>query len=411
MNALSFIDLMNEIFRKPLPDLDKIQKKGLLAVKIAQTFALRIDFLDEKKCTHLSQLYTATTKIPEEDIEKLLATYTDERWRQQFASFEQQPLASASIGQVYQAKLKDGRAVAVKILKADFKKQFVKDVQSVSRLFRFIIFFYPKLARVADPLGVLASIRTNTLDELDFRNEMKNRDLLYEIYQQHHTEFDLTKLHFIEYVPELCSENVAVSLLIPGATYDYKLSVKQLPYERLLDLFKVHGFYLFNIGTFHGDIHPGNIIDLDEQIYFVDCGAIGHVSERMRQGLFNFMTALAFYDYDNCAKYLNSMSDIELTGATFADFHQKLLAVYADFSESTVSQVSLTQKMMETIKLGVNCGMQFEQGIYPIIKSLMYLDGMVLRCNPDAKLMKDMRENVTILNPEVAKLYPQITNS
>ena len=48
MNALSFIDLIHEIFKKGMPDLDKIQNKGLLAIKIAQTFALRIDFLDEK---------------------------------------------------------------------------------------------------------------------------------------------------------------------------------------------------------------------------------------------------------------------------------------------------------------------------------------------------------------------------
>ncbi|MGL6057700.1 MAG: AarF/UbiB family protein [Culicoidibacterales bacterium] len=407
MNAFSFIDLMYEIFKKPLPDLDKIQKKGLLAIKIAQTFALRIDFLDEKKCTHLSKLYTATTQIPEEDIDHLLKTYTDETWRGKFAEFDKKPLASASIGQVYRARLHDGREVAVKILKADFRQQFVKDVESVSRLFKFVIFFYPKLARVADPLGVLAEIRKNTLDELDFTNEIRNRDLLFEIFQQHQHQFDLSKLHFIEYIPELCSENVAVSYLIPGNTYDHELANENLPYERLLDLFKVHGFYLFNIGTFHGDIHPGNIIDLNQEIYFVDCGAIGHVSERMRQGLFHFMTALAFYDYDNCAKYLNAMSDIALTGAQYADFHKKLLTIYADFSESTVSEVSLTQKMMETIKLGVNCGMQFEQGIYPIIKSLMYLDGMVLRCNPDAKLMKDMRENVAILNPDVAVLYPK----
>jgi ubiquinone biosynthesis protein len=47
--------------------------------------------------------------------------------------------------------------------------------------------------------------------------------------------------------------------------------------------------------------------------------------------------------------------------------------------------------MMETIKLGVNSGMVFEKGMYPIIKSLMYLDGMVLRCNPQAVLVRDMR--------------------
>ena len=47
--------------------------------------------------------------------------------------------------------------------------------------------------------------------------------------------------------------------------------------------------------------------------------------------------------------------------------------------------------MMDTIKLGVHCGMEFEKGMFSIIKSLMYLDGMVLRCNPDAVLLKDMR--------------------
>ena len=48
--------------------------------------------------------------------------------------------------------------------------------------------------------------------------------------------------------------------------------------------------------------------------------------------------------------------------------------------------------MMETIKLGVLSGMRFEEGMFDIIKSLMYMDGMVLRCNPDAVLLEDMRK-------------------
>ena len=50
--------------------------------------------------------------------------------------------------------------------------------------------------------------------------------------------------------------------------------------------------------------------------------------------------------------------------------------------------------MMETTKLGVNSGMRFERGMFSIIKSLMFLDGMVLRCNPDAVLLEDMRQFV-----------------
>ena len=57
----------------------------------------------------------------------------------------------------------------------------------------------------------------------------------------------------------------------------------------------------------------------------------------------------------------------------------------------TVIEASLTKKMMETIKLAVNSGMSFDEGMFPIIRSLMYMDGMVLKCNPDALLLKDMR--------------------
>ena len=64
MNWLSFIDLMLEIYKKDVPDLLKIQRKGLLAVKIAQVYALRVDFLKESTCRHLSQLYRCAMSLP-----------------------------------------------------------------------------------------------------------------------------------------------------------------------------------------------------------------------------------------------------------------------------------------------------------------------------------------------------------
>ena len=85
------------------------------------------------------------------------------------------------------------------------------------------------------------------------------------------------------------------------------------------------------------------------------------------------------------------MSEVELDGAAYADFAAKLLDLYADFTGTSVARMSLTRKMMQTIKLGVMCGMRFEQGIFAIIRSLMYMDGMVLRCKPEAVLMHDLR--------------------
>ncbi len=405
MNVISFADLIWEIF-KGKPDIEKIQAKGLLAVKIAQTFALRIDFLDEARCVELSKLLNHVEKIPKEGVEELLVAYLGPDWAANFASFNPESFASASIGQVHRATLPSGEEVAVKLIKGQFKARFEKDVASALRLFRWLIRFYPKLARVADPIGILTSIRGFTLDELDLRNELANRNLLHQIYLEHRDRAALERLKFIEIKPELTFENVMVSTYIPGSTFDQLLAEGRLPYEVLLELFHLHGFFVFGIGTFHGDLHPGNIILAGDDIVFVDCGAIGRVSDHLRRGLFHFMEALSYYDFPMCAYWLNQMAIRPLAGPSYDRFQAKLLHLYRDFTDATVSQVSLTTRMMETIKLGVHSGMSFEQGMFPIIKSLMYLDGMVLRCNPQAVLMRDMRPFISEFK---AWMPPEVT--
>ena len=69
---------------------------------------------------------------------------------------------------------------------------------------------------------------------------------------------------------------------------------------------------------------------------------------------------------------------VQLAGPAFDAFKGHLLELYADFTGTTVAQVSLTRKMMQTIKLGVHSEMTFEKGIFAIIRSLMHLAGMVL---------------------------------
>jgi ubiquinone biosynthesis protein len=398
MNTLSFIDLIAEIFYKKETNIEKIQKKGLLAVKIAQTFALRIDFLEEEKCVALSRLFNHVEKIPPEAVDQLLDQYVGKEWMENFTIFNNEGFASASIGQVHEAITKDGERVAVKIIKGDFKKNFQKDVASALSLFRGLIRFYPKLAKVADPVGILNSIREFTLDELDLRNELENRNLLYGIYEKYKDKVDLSKAKYIDIKPHLTSENVMVSSYIEGQTFDQLLAEKKMPYETVLDLFHIHGFFIFGVGTFHGDIHPGNILLKGDDIYFVDCGAIGRVSDQLRVGLFRFMEALSYYEFDQCAHWLNKMSDVALEGSKYKTFETKLIKLYDDFENANVSEVSLTKRMMETIKMGVHSGMSFEQGMFPVIKSLMYMDGMVLRSNPKAVLMKDMRKYIEEFN-------------
>ncbi len=360
---------------------------GLLAVKIGQVHALRIDFLNEETCIELSRLYRANIPIRSEAVLKDID-------RTRFSWIDEAPLASASVGQVYRARLITGEEVVIKVIKADFKKTFQKDVTAVKRFFRFVIFFYPKLARVFDPVGILEHIEDYTLRELNLLNEIEGHEILKAIYEKNKGIYDLSSLRFPKIYRKLSSENVMVSEFIPGKTFDEILD-REMKYSELLLLFKIHGFFMFNIGTFHGDIHPGNLMLHNGKIYFVDTGAIGYVSKRLGTGLLNFFDALSVYDYDLCAQRLNEMAENGISGERFEKFRKKFNMLYSDFRGKNVKEVSLTKKMMETIKLGVNSGMGFEKGMFSIIKSLMFLDGMVLRCNPDALLLEDMRQFVS----------------
>ena len=393
MRFFAFIKLFNMMFsKKKLPDLDWIQKQGLLFIKIAQTFALRIDFLSPEATIHLQKLFNKAN--PKKVTSESLISILPKNLNNVIKNINKEPIGVASVGQVHKAELIDGRVVAVKFIKKDVEDSFKREVKSFRRFIKFITFFYPKLHKVADPLGVLEHIEEYTIAELDLRNEIKHSKILQNIKKKYENKFDFSTLNFPEYDENLSTKNVLVSSFIEGASVDACLREKKLSEDKMLDIFRWHGFYMFIVGTFHGDIHPGNIIYNNGKFTLIDTGAISTVSKRIQQGLFEFMKALSQYDYVECALKLNQMAAVSISGEKYEKFEKKILELYSDFTDTTVTEKSLTKQMMYTIRLGVLSGMTFEKGMFPIIKSLMYLDGVVLQGAPDMILMKEMRKYI-----------------
>jgi len=396
MNIFGFGKLIFSFYGKKLPSLYKIQKQGLLAVKIAQHYALRIDFLGEEMCTHLSQLYTHSFPTEERTLSELLEGNDD--LLKNLASWDENPFSSASVGQVHRGTLKSGKRVAIKVIRSDFKESFFRDILRIERFISFLGKVWPKFNKIFDPNGILENIKAYTGRELNLVNEYTDMEKLKKIRDSSLQDFDLKSLSFPEVYKELSSQRVLVSDYIDGDTLDHLLTEGRLTYDNLLELFRIHSFYIFNKGVFHGDIHPGNIIlGNDKKLYFLDCAGLSTISLRLRKGLFWFFYYLSRYDYPKAAENLNKMSQRTLGSQSYSIFLENFMELYSDFTHATVSEVSLTRRMMETIKLGINSGMDFGSGMFPVIKSLMYLDGMVMRCNPQAVLMDDVRGFTDIL--------------
>lgn len=402
MSWFDFIRLFRMIFGKKDPDLDKIQQLGLLAVKIGQVFALRIDFLGPEKCRTLSNLYSRQNRVSPSQLDLLLALNGGSTFLANFEDFDSVPFAAASVGQVHRARLLTGEYVAVKFVKQDFASAFNRDIARAERIFKVARFVYPRLSGVANPLAVLHDLRIMTNRELDLRNEVAGQDVLETIYRESRSQFNLAQLRFPVIHRELSTKTVLVKDYVPGNTFDELLTQGRLSYQSLLDLFHIHGFYMFVKGIFHGDIHPGNVILNDGAITFIDTSFIGHVTDQVRINLFHFFDALSQFDYPRAAHFLHAMSSVALNQEAYVAFRKNFVALYADFTNTPVGKVSLTQKMMQTIKLGVLSGMTFEEGMFDIIKSLMYMDGMVIRANPGAVLLKDLRPFIEEFKEQIA---------
>jgi len=372
-------------------NIDAIQSMGLLAVKLGQIFALRPDLIEPDRCIELQQLYSRASTIPEEDSQKLLDRFAPDGFMDHFKNIEMKPFAAASIGQIHRAELKDGSKVVVKIIKSDFEASFKRDVQRMKRWIRMGLFFNPRLRKVGNPIGLLAHIEDYTLRELNLLNEIDGRNQLIEQAEDIENHFAMPKLKFPKMWEALSNEHILVMEEITHPTLEDHLEAGTFTWPDMLELFRIHGAFMFGLGTFHGDLHPGNAM-MDEQgnFHFIDTGAICNAPEHVRNALFGFFYFLAKGELKNAFDAMLTMAAVRPTGKTLDTYYASMNELYDGFVGTSVSEVSLTEQMMKTVKAAVLAGCAFGEEAFPIIRSLMYMDGMVLKGHPNVDLISSM---------------------
>lgn len=390
MRALRFIQLFRMIFG-PVDKLDpkKIESMGLLAVKIAQMYAIRADLLGPEKTAKLNGFYEEATPMAAGEFLAEVKREAPPAFWENLDHLEEAPLAVASLGQVHRGRLKDGTEIVVKVLRKDHAAEFQRDVVAVKLLAKTSLFFYPPLQRLADPLGTLETIRRTTVTEMDLLAEASGTDEMIRLRDLGIATLPHLKLlSFPRIYREFSTSSFLVSEFVAAPTVRKLLKAKEFTYDNLLLLFRIHGYFLFFQGQFHGDFHPGNVFYDGQQFWFIDNANVETVPREFSRGLLAFMVALGEKRYDDAARAIEALSVKPLPQPQkFRDAFAKL---YANFGNKPVGEESLTMQMMQTIRMAVEEGLQFPEGAFPIIKSLMYLDGMAISCAPEKFLLEDV---------------------
>ena len=212
----------------------------------------------------LGELRDAAPNVRFEDMRKVMEEEFEEPLDEVFATLEEEPIAAASIGQVYRAQLHDGRDVAVKVQYPGVAAAVRADMQNLGLILRL-------MKRVAPGLDVQAlaeEVRLRIYEELDYELEAQNQRALARIFRGH--PFIVVP----DVVTRLSHERVVVTEFVEGTKFEELKSYPQEDRDRLGEiLFRFFMGCLYRHRQFSGDPHPGNFMLMaDGKVAFLDFG-------------------------------------------------------------------------------------------------------------------------------------------
>jgi predicted unusual protein kinase regulating ubiquinone biosynthesis (AarF/ABC1/UbiB family) len=212
----------------------------------------------------LAALRDAAPTVTFDDMRKVLEQDLEAKVGEVFEEFDEEPIAAASIGQVYRAKLSDGRRVAVKVQYPGVAAAVRADMQNLGLILRLA----KRIAPGLDPKAVGAEIRSRIEDELDYELEAQNQRAMARIFAGH--PFIVVP----RVVSSLSRERVLVSELVEGVGFEQLKRYPQAERDRLGEiLFRFYFGCLYRHHQFSGDPHPGNSMLLgDGRVAFLDFG-------------------------------------------------------------------------------------------------------------------------------------------
>ena len=270
-------------FRNCVDDL------GGFFVKTGQIVALRRDLFPEQYCVALTGLADMVDPLPFEEVQDIVA---EETGLHHFASIDPEPLGAASIAQVHRAVLQNGKEVALKVQRRGCQDTLLGDVKQLKDLAALVRSYTP-----VDYYIVFSELERQLADEFDFVQEAASMDRVRSLLGSSSPSMVIPRV-----IAPLSSKTVLTMDYLKGQPLS-RLIGQEANLSRktkaagilLLDaLTDALGKCIFETGFFHGDVHPGNVLVLDDGRFgLIDFGQVKQISGKNRATLGKIMQRLA----------------------------------------------------------------------------------------------------------------------
>ena len=271
----------------------ELVRMGPTFVKLGQLLSTRADLLPPEYLAALSGLREEVAPLAPGEPERIVEEELGARVSMVFGSFDPEPIAAASLGQVHRATLRDGRPVAVKVQRPGIRQKALEDMEVIGELAAFLDEHSESVSRFGFA-DMVSQFRLSLVGELDYRREASNLRLMaaqlsgFEriVVPLPVDDFTTSRILTMDYV-----EGRSVTSIGPLARVDVDFSVLS---EELI------GAYLDMVlvqGVFHADPHPGNLLlTTDGRLALIDLGMIARVSPEAQGHLLRLLLAMSSAD-------------------------------------------------------------------------------------------------------------------
>ncbi|WIT10074.1 ubiquinone biosynthesis regulatory protein kinase UbiB [Paucibacter sediminis] len=363
-----------------------LERLGPIFVKFGQVLSTRRDLVPGDIVEELARLQDDVPPFPAETSRALVEKAFGRRIEELFGSFEAEPVASASIAQVHFATLKDGREVAVKVLRPGMLDVIEDDLA----LLRTIAGWVERLSadgRRLKPREVVAEFDTYLHDELDLVREAANAAQL----RRNMDGLNLVMVPVMMW--DLCTSEVIVMERMSGVPIsqvqrlrDAGVDIPKLARDGVTIFFT----QVFRDGFFHADMHPGNIqVSLAPATFgryiALDFGIIGTLTEVDKEYLAQNFIAFFQRDYKRVAE-LHIESGWVPAGTRVDELESAVRAVCEPHFDRPLKDISLGQVLMRLFQTSRRFNVEIQPQLVLLQKTLLNVEGLGRQLDPELDL-------------------------
>lgn len=355
-----------------------LEKLGPTFIKLGQLLSTRADLLPAPYLEALSRLQDQIGPFPYEEVDRIVSGELGVRISKAFAEFEREPLAAASLAQVHRARMRDGRAVVVKVQRPDIREQIVEDLESLGEMAQFLD-SHTELGKRYEFGNMLEGLRNSLLRELDFKLELTNLITFGENLR----EFD--RLIVPEPIDDFSTSRVLTMEYIPGK------KITELSPLRLMEidgpglareLFRAYLKQILIDGFFHADPHPGNVVMTDDdRIALLDLGMVGRLQPSFRDNVLRLLLAISEGRGEDAAEVTIRMGEAK-ERFDRTDFTRRISTLVSDHAGTALNRLNSGQVTLEITKISADCWFRLPGEFTMVAKALLNLDRVVFTLDP-----------------------------